>query len=218
MTANEAASWRIERGEIRIPVSTVPEGESGEWVVRRFTVEENEGGRLRALVNPNAMGRWTPPGTYTGLSYRGTIIMSDTSDECYDLLPIVLRQNIAHVLVGGLGLGVVLGALLEREGVKEIVVVEIEQDVINLVGPHYRALAASRGVRLEIIHADLFEWSPKRGTRYDAVWFDIWPNICSDHVAGMQKLLRRFRARSPWVRAWCQEEMQGISRRGGGWS
>jgi len=212
--ASEEMIWRIERGEIRVPVSTVPEGVSGEWVVRRFTVEENEGGRLRALVNPHAMGRWTPPGTYTGLFHRGSVIMSDTVDECCDLLPIIGRHNAAHVLVGGLGLGVVLGALLQREGIKEIVVVEIEQDVINLVGPHYTALASSRGVRLEIVHADLFEWSPKRGTRYDAVWLDIWPDICADHLAGMQKLLRRFRGRSPWVRAWCQVEMQSTLRRG----
>lgn len=205
---------KVQTTDMAIRSCCVPEGAQGDWSVKRFIVEDNEVGKLRALYNLSAMGRWTPPGEYTGLYRRGAIIMSDTPDELRDLRPI-LKHARGKVLIGGLGLGIVVGLLLEKEGVKEITVVEIDQDVIDLVGLHYLAIATWRGISLKIVCADFFSWVPPRGICYDAVWLDIWSDICADNVSEMEKLIERFRQYSSWIGAWCQYEMYEAAQRYG---
>ena len=75
-----------------------------------------------------------PVGTYTRLrhSERG-IVMSDIPHEMLDHREPVSHAR-GHCLINGLGLGMVLAAVLKQPDVTDVTVIEVDRDVIDLVG------------------------------------------------------------------------------------
>ena len=63
---------------------SVPEGISGEWRVERFTVSKKEADfqNLRASIGTSS--RPISAGDYTRLTYRHSVVMSDTPVEQHD--------------------------------------------------------------------------------------------------------------------------------------
>lgn len=175
--------------------SIVPAGHSGPWRIEEMQVEFDLG-NLRMIRD----GRGCAPGTYKRLVHdkRG-IVMSDTDAEIADFLSFVLDAR-GHVAVAGLGLGVVTQALLARPEVKHVTVVEIDRDVIKLVKPYLEC------DRLTVVRADIFKWVPSR--KFDWVWFDIWDDICGDHVVQIDHLKDRYKAFARKRFAWCEREMR----------
>jgi spermidine synthase len=120
-----------------------------------------------------------------------------------------INEAKGDVLIAGLGLGVVASACLTKEGVNKVTVVEIAPEVVHLVGDH---LCGLHGDRLEIIQADIFDWKPPRGSRWDVAWFDIWDNICGDNAEPMSLLKRRYGRRAGWKGCWCEHECRRHDR------
>ena len=183
----------------------IPEGTSGAWEVAKFEVsrEASEFDRLRGMFG--GMGRYVPPGIYTGLTRGRSMIMSDTPDEIRDHLePIRLVKRRVTLggevtcLVHGLGLGMVAEAML-KEGAHHVTVIDRSPDVISLVAP---TLRERHGDRIEIIEADAFEWKPPKGARYGIVWHDIWDDLCTDNLSEMATLHRRYGRRCDWQGSW----------------
>ena len=184
----------------------VPEGSRGKWTVSKFTVSEADAkfSALRAAVKGRG---YVKAGTYTQLTCQGRgIVMSDTPDERRDHYGAVRKAH-GHVLINGLGLGMVLAAVLKREGVEKVTVVEIDPDVIALVGPTY-----SSDPRVEIVNASAFDYKPPKGTRYCVVWHDIWDSICGDNLPEMTKLKRKYGKATGWQGCWCEDETRRYSR------
>ena len=196
----------------------IPEGEYANWKVERFEVSEEEAKfhNLRCALNPRLRYRTIVPGTYTRLCRPGIFgpepIMSDTPAEIHDLREVIARAK-GQVLINGLGLGVVVSAVLEKHDpnllhtVDHVTVIEINEDVIKLVGD---SLSAKYGDRLTIVCADALEYTPLRGSRYDVVWHDIWDNICGDNWESMSKLHRKYGRRCGWQGSWCREEVRQV--------
>ena len=184
----------------------VPPGVSGEWKVEKFTVAENDIGRIRYALH----GRPVPPGTYTRLKKEGAWdpMMSDTPAEIGDHLDFVYRAK-GRCLLNGLGLGVVLKAILAKPEVTHVDVVEIEQDVINLVWPTYK-----EGNKVTLYHADALTIEWPKGTTWDCAWHDIWPSICTDNLPEVTKLKRKYARRVAYQAAWAEELLRDY-RRGG---
>ncbi len=184
---------------------TVPVDEQDGRSVRCFTVEE-AGSRWSFITG---RGRGTPPGTYTGL-YRGNQLwMSDTPDEKLDLMPClraVVQERAERVLVNGLGLGMVVSALFAIESVRHVDAVEIDPAVVALVGPHYEQMARETGRTFAVHCADAYTVKWPAGTRWDCIWHDIWRDICSDNLKGMEKLHRRYGNRCKWQGSWGRYE------------
>ena len=176
---------------------TVPVGESGKWKVSRFEVTKGQAdlASMRAVFNG---GRGAiSAGEYTQLTRNGLIVMSDTPDEKMDHFEPVRKAH-GHVLINGLGLGMVLGAILEKSEVDRVTVVEIDQDLIHLVGPHYAC------DKLEIVNASAFDYAPPRWIIYGVVWHDIWDDICTDNIKEMTKLKRKYWRRAKWQGCWSE--------------
>lgn len=175
---------------------TVPEGKRGPWSVERFEVTKREAsmGNIYAMMH----GRGSiKPGLYTRLKHeRRGLVMSDTPDEMRDHYSAVIHAK-NHVLINGLGIGMVLAAILKKKEVARITVVEICPDLIALVGPHY-----ATEPRVEIINADAFAYQPPKGVRYGAVWHDIWDELCGDNLESMTKLKRKYGRRTDWQGCW----------------
>lgn len=182
----------------------VPEGNSGDWEVRKIIVTEEQSklDMLRGLFNYH--GRYTPAGAYTQLLRGKTIVMSDTPNEIDDHWGIIHHAK-GEVLINGLGLGVVLKGILSKPEVTKVTVIELSEDVIKLVGAYYKS---QYGEKLEIINANALTWKPPKGKRYGAVWHDIWDTICSDNLPDMHKLHRKYARIAGWQGSWCRYQCE----------
>lgn len=192
----------------------IPEGESGDWSITKFTVpEEPDVFILQTMMQ----GRTVYSGEYTRLSCNGRgIIMSDTVAEIRDHMAFAhyTRQMVTptcgpgvicrtpRILVNGLGLGMMVNVLLKTVENIHIDVVEISEDVIKLVGPSYE------DPRVTIHHADAFDIQWLRGTTWDAVWHDIWDDVCADNLPDMHKLHRKYGRRCVYQTSWCRYECE----------
>ena len=186
-----------------IPID-VPDGLSGEWKVETFEVQKEE---LSQMISMFKTGRGVPAGTYKRLMRRGVCVMSNTPDEIRDFMRFV-RNAKGSILVNGLGIGVLLKALLNKPEVTYITVIEKSEDVIKLVAPTY--LTDSR---VTIINADAFEYKPPKDKKYDAVWHDIWDYICGDNLPEMKTLHRKYGKKTKYQESWCRYEVERQKKR-----
>lgn len=157
----------------------VPEGVSGDWKVSKFEVKPSA-----RSFRDDLRGRGIPAGEYTRLSNSvEACFMSDTPAEYRDAAWFITMAR-GDLLISGLGLGMVIKALLLKPEVTSITVLELSEDVIKLVAPSYS------DPRLRIIHADCRTWKPDR--RFDYAWHDIWGDVSTDDLPEMQFLRRRY--------------------------
>lgn len=183
---------------------TVPEGVSGAWRVERFEI-----GKHDAALSLFSYGARTPrPGTYTRLMCRGTVVMSDTPAEMSDHY-VAVRAAHGEVLVNGLGLGMVVQACLNKPNVARVTVIELSDDVISLVAPHYQTMF---GERFRVVHADAFEYKPDL-PNYGACWHDIWPDLCEDNLPEMTRMKRKYARRADWQGCWSEGAVRAHKRR-----
>lgn len=190
----------------------VPDGEKGKWKVESFEVTQEEAAfaNMRAAITGRRLLR-IDPGKYKRLKRGSTVVMSNTPMEI-ETNSAFIRVAKGNVLINGLGLGMVLGEILKKDSVKSVTVIEAAEEVISLVGPSFE-----HDDRVTIIHADAFEYKPPKGARYDAVWHDIWDNICSDNLKEMGRLHRKYGKISEWQGSWAREECKAQRRQGLGW-
>lgn len=183
---------------------TVPPGQSGNVVVEQFSLsaEEAEFAALRAMISSQRGRGMVLPGIYTRLRIGTRFVMSDTPDEIDDHSdPIHCTREGSRVLIHGLGIGMVLQACLEK-GAEHVDVVELDEDVIEVVAPHYLRKYPGR-VTIHRGNALTYKW-PK-GVRWNVVWHDIWDTITADNLPDMRRLHRRFGRRCDWQGSWCRE-------------
>ena len=196
--------------EMELRKVTVPEGESGGWQIDRFTISEDDAKLHNSKASWQGQGgRDFPAGTYTRLTHRNYVIMSDTEAELRDHISPVIEAT-GKVLINGLGLGVVLQACLSKPEVEHVTVIELSEDVLSLVADHYTKEA---GDRLEIIQANAYEYKPPKGARFNMVWHDIWPDLCTDYLKGMGRLNRKYARRADWQGCWCQDLIRYYRKR-----
>ena len=183
----------------------VPDGISGDWEVSTFTVQASE---LSQRISKLQTGRGVPEGTYKRLTRCGEVIVSNTPDEIWDFSMFLRYRATGKVLINGLGLGVLVQGLLEKPDITEITIIEKSEDVIKLSGPTYL-----KDERVNIIHADAFEYKPPKGKLYDAVWHDIWDYITSENIPEMKKLHRKYGRFAKYQESWCRKVCETIRKR-----
>jgi hypothetical protein len=176
----------------------------GRWKIDHFTVTDEHAKRDFARIIGQSTSaeeremrnaRIIPPGEYVSLRRRATPeeradlyedgskfngwvpIMSDTPSEVHGHDDAFERAH-GNVLITGLGLGVVVSALLAKPEVDHITVVEIDRDVIALTGPYYRD-----NPRVRIVNDDALAFARKnRDARYEFAWHDIWSTISNRNL------------------------------------
>lgn len=185
---------RQQLGEVVVPC-----GQKGPWKITERVITEDEArfDNIRAMINGSGFMS-VDPGTYKVLYRNGTVVMSNTQMEQRTNAEFVSRA-IGHVLINGLGLGMVLTAILKKPEVTHVRVIEISKDLISLVGRHFK-----NDPRVEIIHANALEYKPAKGERFNAVWHDIWDTISEDNLPDMKLLHRRYGRISDWQGSWAR--------------
>lgn len=96
------------------------------------------------------------------------------------------KEYKGHVLVAGLGLGLIVHALRENPKVSDVTVVERDPDVIKLIRPYIP--------ECRIVEADWYEYEPDHDV--DGVFFDLFVGKGEDLWPGafreMMRLMDRF--------------------------
>ena len=166
----------------------IPNGISGRWEIKEFTITEVE-----ARINNasgNSKGREIVPGTYKALMCKigenaylrhKITVMSKTPAEVSDHMPFI-RIATGNVLICGLGLGMVVQALIDKPEVISITIIENSHDVVKLAGDDYQKNSS----KVSVQKADALKYYSS--VKYDAIWFDIWDSICTDNISEMDLL------------------------------
>jgi hypothetical protein len=171
----------------------IPEGSNGNWKIEKVKVNKTD---FHAMLH----NRKVPLGlSITTLKRNNTLVMSDTPAEMSDHL-YALSVATGSCLINGLGLGLFLKNILLKDCVTEVTVIEISQDLIDLVSPHYQ------DKRVKFICCSAFNYKPPKGKIYNMVWHDIWDNICGDNLPEMTRLHRKYGKRTKWQESWCKHE------------
>lgn len=140
-------------------------------------------------------------GDYVKLYVEGQLMMSDTHMERLTNQEFV-HQAHGKVMIAGLGIGLILNALqnkIQTGEVTSIVIYEKYQDVIEIVGPRYKDLP------LEIRCEDILTYRPQKDEKYDTIYFDIWPSVCSDNLEQIAMLHQRWKThkeKGGWMSSW----------------
>lgn len=197
-------------GLIKLGGCTVPDGERGDWSIKTFTLTEDDVRMANLRANLRSRVMYCPAGTYRKLVHkRRGVVMSNTPMEILTNRE-AFNAATGRVLINGLGMGMLLEAILSKPCVTYVRVVEIDPDVIALVGPHFAS-----DPRVEIIQADALSYKPAKGERFDYAWHDIWDDICSDNLEQMRVLARRYNKRvaTRGQGFWSRDQIQQQRRR-----
>jgi spermidine synthase len=186
-------------------VELIPARKLSTAEVVHFTVSQRDSNftKLRDAAHPGRrVSEYVPPGRYARLNVLGELMMTDTLMEWETSYPFIEAAR-GNVLVAGLGLGMALVPVLQKQEVTSVTVVEKNQDVIDLVEKHL-----PNQDKLQALRADIFEWTPPAKVKFDTIYFDIWPFINQDNQNEIKKLKKRFKsrlARGGTMLAWLED-------------
>lgn len=192
----------------------IPEGSQGVAAIRHFTVSkaDSQFSAIRAFQHPEA---YVTAGNYCELRVQGGIMMTDTSMEKRSNSGVVQMAR-GDVFIAGLGIGMVLLPILEKPEVTSVTVIEKYPEVVALVEEHIRKAAGENSSKLKVIVGDVFEYKPAKAA-YDTIYFDIWPDICTDNLEDMAKLHRKFgkakKTLDSWMDSWMRDKLKARKRR-----
>lgn len=149
----------------------------GDFAIEHFEVSEHDFyARLYGIES----------GEYVKLTQNGNVIMSDTQMEKETNADFV-RSAHGDVLIGGLGIGLIVLAIQEKEEVRTITILEKNEEVIELVKNQLPL-----NEKVQIVNADAFTYKPKM--KYNTIYMDIWNYINEDvYQEEMKPLIARYR-------------------------
>lgn len=151
----------------KTPATAYPKSKIGKAEIVKWRKGGKETYFFGEFVNAVDFYRHAKRVTITGLEIGGKVWMSDDWPYVTGLNSFAERSA-GDVLVGGLGLGLVVHALVRNPEVKKITVLEIEPDVIKLVGP-----LLPKDDRIKIVEDDFYPFLKGDLVRRDAVIWDL---------------------------------------------
>lgn len=174
----------------------------GDWLIKEFEVSEEEAKffnmRLRFQGKEDQS---IVAGTYQRLEQisTGYVVMSNTPMEC-NTNKIAYEKARGSVLMAGLGMGMILEAVLSKPEVTHVRIIEIDKDIIEYVGSFFKA-----DPRVEIIHGDIFKYIPAIDEFYNYIWLDIWDGIHQNNEPEFQMLNDRFKDHCNEMNLWSMD-------------
>ena len=181
------------------------DGKVGDFRLEHYEIKESD---FYARVR---MG--IPIGRYVILIHGSECVMSDTPMEKRTNREFVANAH-GNVLIGGLGIGLILLAIQDKEDVKQITVVEKNEEVINLVGNQLPLNS-----KVHIVNDDVFEYKPL--FKYNTIYMDIWNYINEDvYNNQMKPLISRYRRylvpksedENRYIDCWCKRQAKNGER------
>lgn len=179
----------------RVPKSLQPQ-QFGFWTIqRKYASQLGEEGQKLRWDDYTLLRRISMASLHLE-EYGGEIVMEDSITELRQHLPIWMKA-VGRVLVTGLGLGCVVRGLLASPWIEHIDVIEIDPDIIRVVGAEFKD-----NPRVQIHEGDALKVHMGLDTKWDFAWHDIWCDG-DDHLQTLHtKLLIKFGDRCTRQGAW----------------
>lgn len=180
------------------------DGKVGDFELTHFEIGEKD---------LYAMFHGIPSGKFIRLTHHGEVVMSNTNMEKRTNREFV-RNAHGNVLIGGLGIGLILLAIQDKEDVKQITVVEKNAEVIELVGKQLPLNS-----KVHIVNDDVFEYKPL--FKCNTIYMDIWNYINEDvYEKQMKPLISRYRRylvsksedENRYIDCWCKRQAKNGER------
>lgn len=174
------------------------DGKAGDFELTHFEIGKND---LYAILHG------IPCGKFIKLTHRGEVVMSDTAMEKRTNRDFVVKAH-GNVLIGGLGIGLILLAIQDKEDIEQITVVEKNKEVIELVGNQLPLNS-----KVNIVNDDVFEYKPL--FKYNTIYMDIWnyinENIYNDQMKPLISRYRRYLVpksedENRYIDCWCKRQ------------
>ena len=136
-------------------------------------------------------------------------VMSNTSMEKRTNLDFC-RNAHGDVFIAGLGIGLIVLAIQDKEDVESITIIEKEQDVIDLVFPQLPV-----NDKVKVIQGDIFDYEADQ--KYNTVYFDIWNyinrDVYEDEMKPLMKkgrkwLVKKSEDEKRWIDCWAKKQAQ----------
>lgn len=185
--------------------SILIDGQVGDFKLQHYKISDNN---FYATVRCGI-----PPGEYVRLVNGCRCVMSDTPMEKKTNEDFV-RNAHGNVLIGGLGIGLIILAIQDKEDVEQITVVEKNCEVIELVGKQLPLNS-----KVNIVNADVFEYKPL--IKYNTIYMDIWNYINEDvYNKQMKPLISKYRKylvtrledEHRYIDCWCKRQAKNGER------
>ena len=114
-------------------------------------------------------------------------IMSNTPMEEYTNREFVEKAH-GDILIAGLGIGMIILPLQDKEDVKSITIIEKSKDIIYMITSQIKFHN-----NVSIINDDIFNYKPTN-RKYDCIYIDIWNYVNSDvYNEEMKPLKNKYR-------------------------
>lgn len=174
------------------------EKEINDFKLEKFNIDKSN---FRALLSG------IPEGDYISLKHNGTILMSNTPMEKRTNSEFITKAN-GDVLIAGLGIGLIVLPIQDKENIKSITIIEKQQEIINMV-----ASQLPLNNKVNIICDDIFNYIPNK--KYDTIYLDIWPYVNSDiYKEEMLPLKNKYRKylvsknknSNRFIKCWAEQE------------
>lgn len=177
--------------------------QAGKWCLHRMAADE-------AATGDYPM----PAGSYTGL-FQGepdpdTVWMSDIPREVWtmwDGIEALRDPDCKRVLITGLGLGVMVQHALRQPHITRIDVVELSEEVMRLVRPHYR------DDRLHVHHGDALSIDLGKRRTWDYGYHDFWKATTAANLPDMREVMARYAGRVGRQHCWRQADCLRLMRK-----
>ena len=148
----------------RVPATLRPQ-RRGLWRIRRVRYAAPYLIDQIGYRSQTRLERWTM-GTLH--QKHGVLVMDDSHTELSRHLPIWLHAW-GNILVTGLGLGCVVRGLLANPKVEHVDVVEIDKDILAMVGPDFASQE-----RVTLHHGDALTFPLPSRLTWDYAWHDLF--------------------------------------------
>lgn len=167
----------------------------GDWRIETFEIPEDYA-RMRNVFIKNPLMK-LEGGIYKKLINRiGGVIMSNTPMERKTHIEAINKAK-GNVLVAGLGLGMYLQNIKDKEEVTSITVIEKSKEVIELTAKYFKDCQ-----KIKIINEDIFNYTPDIKFEFD--FLDIWSDISEDNLVEFDILREKFKE-IPEIICWSED-------------
>lgn len=167
----------------------------GDWRIETVEIPEDYA-RMRNVFIKNPLMK-LEGGIYKKLINRiDGVVMSNTPMERKTHVEAINKAK-GNVLVAGLGLGMYLQNIKDKEEVTSITVIEKSKEVIELIAKYFKDCQ-----KIKIINEDIFNYTPD--IKFEFAFLDIWSDISEDNLVEFDILREKFKD-IPEIICWSED-------------
>lgn len=139
-----------------------------------FSLNDIQVDEKDCFLERSPLSYFTTDESYLALSYKSEVWMSITPNEINTMAPYINEAK-DNILVLGLGLGYYPFMISEKEDVKNIIIVELDQNIIDIFNEKLLPLFPHKE-KIRVIKGDAVQYLKNNKNHYDYVFADLWHN------------------------------------------